>query len=59
MNYYYVIKDDNTVYTIKSKNHVIKEHLKDRHAKHIIPVNIFEYLWIKLMYTGRTMKKKG
>ena len=49
MNYYYVIKDDDTVYTLKSKNHIIKEHLKDRHAKHIIPVNIFEYLWIKFM----------
>lgn len=51
--YYYVIRKDESVYTMRTTYHVIKENLNDPQAKHIVPIGLFEWIRLTLKFGSR------
>lgn len=51
--YYYVIRKDDSVYTMRTTYHVIKENLNDPQAKHIVPIGFFDWIRLTLKFGSR------
>lgn len=53
MNYYYVIKNDNTIYTIRRKKPITdKSMLNDKKAKYIVPITLLQYIYMSLKFSA-------
>lgn len=51
MTFYYMVRQkDGTVYTIKAHRHIIKEHLDDKDAQFILPLDFIDYIKLRLKF---------
>jgi hypothetical protein len=57
MNYYFVIRKDDTIYTVKSERYLIKEHLNDPNAKQIVRIGFFEYWRLRLFHNHKRIRR--